>query len=57
MLDLFANEISLPDNQKFYIVKINKDDVNEYVKKEYNIWHNYLAYKLIIRFKNSTNSE
>ena len=35
MLHLIINEISLPDNQKFYIVKINKDDVNDYVKKEY----------------------
>ena len=34
MLHLYTNEIKLPDNPKFYIVKINTDEVNEYVKKE-----------------------
>ena len=36
LLNLCANEIPFPDNQKFYIVKINNNDVNEYVKKELN---------------------
>ena len=36
LLHLCTNEIPFPDNQKFYIVKINNNDVNEYVKKEFN---------------------
>ena len=35
MLNLLANEYKLPDNQKFYIVKIDNNEVNEYVQKEY----------------------
>ncbi len=36
LLHLVTNEIPFPDNPKFYIVKINNSDVNEYVKKENN---------------------
>ena len=35
LLHLITNEIPLPENAKFYIVKINNDEVNDYVKKEY----------------------
>ena len=36
LLRLATNEIPFPDNDKFYIVKINNNEVNEYVKKENN---------------------
>ena len=35
LLHLITNEIPLPENSKFYIVKINYNEVNDYVKKEY----------------------
>ena len=36
LLNLVTKSIPFPDNAKFYIVKINNNDVNEYVKKENN---------------------
>ena len=36
LLDLVKRAIPFPDNPKFYIVKINNNDVNEYVKNEIN---------------------
>ena len=36
LLHLTTNEIPFPDNQQFYIVKINNNDINDYVKKELN---------------------
>ena len=35
LLHLTTNEIPFPDNPKFYLVKINDNEVDEYVKKEY----------------------
>ena len=35
LLHLTTNEIPYPDNPKFYLVKINDNEVDEYVKKEY----------------------
>ena len=35
MLHLITNEIPCPRNQNFYIIKINRNEVNDYVKKEY----------------------
>ena len=35
LLDLMVKQIPLPDNPKFYIVKINNNEVNDYVKNEY----------------------
>ena len=35
ILYLKANDIPFPENPKFYIVKIDNNEVNEYVKKEY----------------------
>jgi len=35
LLDLMVKRIPLPDNPKFYIVKINNNEVNDYVKNEY----------------------
>ena len=35
MLNIMANEIDFPDDPKFYIVKINNNEVNDYVTKEY----------------------
>ena len=35
LLNLITNEIPLPENRKFYIVKINNNEVSDYVKKEY----------------------
>ena len=34
LLHFSTNEIPFPDNPKFYIVKINNNEVNQYVKKE-----------------------
>ena len=36
LLNLTTNEIPFPDNPKFYIVKINNNEIDEYVKKENN---------------------
>ena len=36
LLDLVKREIPFPDNSKFYIVKINNNEINEYVKNEIN---------------------
>ena len=36
ILHLKTKEIEFPDNPKFYIVKINNDDINNFLKKQYN---------------------
>ena len=35
MLHVITNDIPVPKNQNFYIIKINSNEVNDYVKKEY----------------------
>ena len=34
MLNLIANGFKLPDNPKFYLIKLKNNEINEYVKKE-----------------------
>ena len=35
MLHIITNELPIPKNQNFYVIKINSTEVNDYVKKEY----------------------
>ena len=35
MLHIITNDIPVPKNQNFYIIKINSNEVNDYVKREY----------------------
>ena len=35
MLHVITNDIPVPKNQNFYVIKINSNEVNDYVKKEY----------------------
>ena len=36
ILQLKTKEIEFPDNPKFYIVKMNNDDIDNFLKKQYN---------------------
>ena len=35
MLHIIANDIPIPKNHNFYVIKINNNKINDYMKKEY----------------------